>query len=245
MRLIDTAEMYSDGASERLVGKALIESGVPRSEIFLVSKVYPWNAGSHHIFNSCKASLARLGTDYLDLYLLHWRGSIPLAETVECMEALIGMGLIKHWGVSNFDIDDMEELWNVPSGDHCQVNQVLYNLGSRGIEYSLEPWLRGHNVATMAYCPLAQAGTLTSRGTPLLREPSLRSIANKHQATVAQIMLAWVIRAGSTIAIPMSSSPEHMRSNAESDAITLDAEDLALIDQNFPTPTHKVDLATQ
>lgn len=245
MRLIDTAEMYSDGASEELVGKCLSKSSTPRSSIYLISKVYPWNAWRQQIFTSCKNSLKRLGTDYLDLYLLHWRGTIPLIEMVECMEELVKQGLIRNWGVSNFDISDMEELWRIPGGQNCQVDEVLYHVGSRGIEYQLQPWLSEHNVATVAYCPLAQAGTLTPSGPTLLNNPTLKSIAEKHQATTAQIMLAWAIRNGSTIAIPMSSSPEHMRQNAEADSITLDTEDLALIDKTFPAPTHKVELATQ
>lgn len=259
MRLIDTAEMYSDGESERLVGHAIAGATTPtdnpviergttfpsRSDLFLVSKVYPWNAGRDHIFESCAESLARLGTDYLDLYLLHWRGSIPLQETVDCMEELVSQGLIRGWGVSNFDTADMEELWEVPGGDRCQVDQVLYHVGSRGIEYSLQPWLTAHGVTTMAYCPLAQGGFLTPTGTPLLRDGTLTEIAHRRRATVAQIMLAWAIRNGSTIAIPMSSSAQHTRENAKADAVELAAEDCALIDAAFPAPTHKTDLATQ
>ena len=166
MRLIDTAEMYGGGRSEKLVGEAI--ANTPREELFLVSKVLPENAGEKHIFQCCDATMKRMGVDYLDLYLLHWRGSVPLAETVRCLEQLKEMGKIKNWGVSNFDIDDMEELWRIPQGRNCQVNQVLYHMGSRGIEYSLLPWMREHQVALMAYCPLAQGGSLR-RG--LLRGP--------------------------------------------------------------------------
>ncbi|MCI1984452.1 MAG: aldo/keto reductase [Bifidobacteriaceae bacterium] len=247
MNLVDTAEMYSDGKSESLVGEALVSLGsaTPRSNVFVVSKVYPWNAGKGHIFDACSASLKRLGTDYLDLYLLHWRGSVPLAETVECMEELVRRGMIRRWGVSNFDVADMEELWQVPNGDHCQVNEVLYHVGSRGIEYDLVPWLRDHNVPVMAYCPLAQGGTLPATHPPLLADPTLMSIAQKHHATSAQVMLAWAIRNGATIAIPMSTSAHHMRQNALADTVALDNEDFTRIDAAFPAPTHKVDLATQ
>ena len=158
MRLIDTAEMYGDGRSEKLVGEAI--AAAPREELFLVSKVLPENAGEKHICQCCDATMNRMGVDYLDLYLLHWRGSVPLAETVRCLEQLKELGKIKNWGVSNFDIGDMEELWRIPGGRNCQVNQVLYHMGSRGIEYSLLPWMREHRVALMAYCPLAQGGSL-------------------------------------------------------------------------------------
>lgn len=245
MRFIDTAEMYSNGDSESLISKALQKSPISRDKIFLTSKVYPWNAGEKHITESCKASLKRLGTDCLDLYLLHWRGTIPLEETVQCMEDLIQQGLIRSWGVSNFDVEDMEDLWSVPNGTHCQVDEVLYHVASRGIEYSLMPWLREHRVPTVAYCPLAQGGTLPVGNKSALRDPTLLSIAQKHQATTAQIMLAWSIRDGATISIPMSSQPEHVLQNADADGITLDADDLARIDEAFPAPTQKVDLATQ
>ncbi len=154
MTLIDTAEMYGSGRSERLVGEAI--SGMNRESLFVVSKVLPQNAGKSRIFSSCRASLKRLGTSYLDLYLLHWRGGVPLSETVSCMEELKKEGLIRDWGVSNFDLEDMEELWQVKSGQKCLVNQVLYHMGSRGIEYSLLPWMESHHVSLMAYCPLAR-----------------------------------------------------------------------------------------
>lgn len=245
MRFIDTAEMYSNGDSESLIKEALQKSNVQRSDIFLTSKVYPWNSWEKHIIESCKASLSRLGTDYLDLYLLHWRGTIPLEETVYCMEDLVQQGLIRSWGVSNFDVEDMEELWSIPGGDHCQVDEVLYHVASRGIEYALMPWLREHNVPVVAYCPLAQGGTLPVGQKSALHDPTLLSIAEKHHANAAQIMLAWSIRDGATISIPMSSQPEHAVQNAAADNIVLDADDLARIDEAFPAPTHKVNLATQ
>ena len=237
MTLIDTAEMYGEGLSETLIGKAI--QGIPRERLFIVSKVYPHNAGRAHIFDSCTKSLKRLGTDYLDLYLLHWRGNIPLEETVECMEELIRRGMIRRWGVSNFDTDDMEELWSVPGGNHCMVDQVLYHLASRGIEYDLLPWLRKHKVPVMAYCPLAQAGELR-RG--ILQHPVLRKIALHHQATPAQVMLAFVIRQGDVIAIPRSGNARHTMENAQAADLRLDEEEWRLLDQAFPAPTHKCPL---
>lgn len=240
MTLIDTAEMYGGGRSERLVGEAI--KGTERGRLFIVSKVLPNNAGRRGIFRSCEESLQRLGTDYLDLYLLHWRGSVPLAETVECMEKLERDGMIRGWGVSNFDTDDMEELRRVKGGDGCLVNQVLYHAASRGIEYSLLPQMRERGVALMAYCPLAQGGSLR-RG--LFRSCALNDIAARRGATVAQILLAWTIRGGNVIAIPRSSSPEHTAENAGADAIELTAEELAAIDREFAPPRRKEPLDIQ
>ena len=240
MRLIDTAEMYGGGRSEKLVGEAI--ANTPREELFLVSKVLPENAGEKHIFQCCDATMKRMGVDYLDLYLLHWRGSVPLAETVRCLEQLKEMGKIKNWGVSNFDIDDMEELWRIPQGRNCQVNQVLYHMGSRGIEYSLLPWMREHQVALMAYCPLAQGGSLR-RG--LLNNSAVLAIAEKHHATPIQVLLAWCVRDGHTIAIPRTGHPDHTLENAGANALTLDEEDLARIDRQYAPPTHKMYLDIQ
>ena len=156
--LIDTAEMYGNGLSEKLIGNTI--QGYSREKLFLVSKVYPHNAGRPQIYDSIDQTLHNLKTDYLDMYLLHWRGSIPLEETVDAMEELVKKGKIRSWGVSNLDTSDMKELFSVPNGDHCQVDQVLYHLGSRGIEYDLMPWLEEHQTPIMAYCPLAQAGSL-------------------------------------------------------------------------------------
>lgn len=240
MTLIDTAEMYGGGRSERLIGEAI--KGTERGRLFIVSKVLPNNAGRRGIFRSCEESLQRLGMDYLDLYLLHWRGSVPLAETVECMEKLERDGLIRGWGVSNFDTDDTEELRRVKGGDGCLVNQVLYHAASRGIEYSLLPQMRERGVALMAYCPLAQGGSLR-RG--LFRSRALNDIAARRGATVAQILLAWTIRGGNVIAIPRSSSPEHTAENAGADAIELTAEELAAIDREFAPPRRKEPLDIQ
>ena len=228
MRLIDTAEMYGDGRSEKLVGEAI--AAAPREELFLVSKVLPENAGEKHIFQCCDATMNRMGVDYLDLYLLHWRGSVPLAETVRCLEQLKELGKIKNWGVSNFDIGDMEELWRIPGGRNCQVNQVLYHMGSRGIEYSLLPWMREHRVALMAYCPLAQGGALR-RG--LLTDPAVLAVAEKHRATPIQVLLAWCIRDGNTIAIPRTGHPDHTLENAGANALLLDEEDLGIMEMVF------------
>ena len=240
MTLVDTAEMYGGGRSERLVGEAI--KGIERGRLFIVSKVLPNNAGRSGIFRSCVESLKRISTDYLDLYLLHWRGSVPLAETVECMEKLERDGLIRGWGVSNFDTDDMEELRRVKGGEDCLVNQVLYHAASRGIEYSLLPQMRERGVALMAYCPLAQGGSLR-RG--LFRSRALNDIAARRGATVAQILLAWTIRGGNVIAIPRSSSPEHTAENAGADAIELTAEELAAIDREFAPPRRKEPLDIQ
>ena len=235
--LIDTAEMYGSGRSESLIGQAI--KGEKREDLFLVSKVYPHNAGKAHIFKSCDDSLRRLGTDYLDLYLLHWRGSVPLSETVSCMEELIRRGKIRRWGVSNFDMDDMQELWRVPGGSKCAVDQVLYHVASRGIEYDLLPWLRDKKVPVMAYCPLAQAGDLRHG---LLQHPVLTDIAAAHHASVSQVLLAFVIRDGNVIAIPRSGNRAHTLENAAAGDLVLSAEELARIDRAFPAPTRKMPL---
>lgn len=240
MTLLDTAEMYGGGRSEALVGEAI--AGTEREKLFLVSKVLPQNAERRRIFASCEATLRRLGTDYLDLYLLHWRGGVPLEETVACMEELCSSGRIRAWGVSNFDVDDMEELWSLDRGRNCQVNQVLYHMGSRGVEYSLLPWMRSHGVALMAYCPLAQGRSLR-RG--LLTSPVLGQIARKHGVPAEQVMLAWCTRDGNTVAIPRSSRPEHTLSNAAADGLVLDGEDLAAIDRLCPPPRRKEPLDIQ
>lgn len=237
LRLIDTAEMYGSGLSEQLIGKAM--KGYNRDEIFLVSKIYPHNAGMKKIRKSLETSLRHLQTDYLDLYLLHWRGSIPLSETVECMEMLVQEGIIKNWGVSNFDIDDMEELFTIPGGNNCAVNQVLYHLGSRGIEYDLLPWLKEHNVATMAYCPLAQAGDLRKA---LLSNEILYQIAAKHSITVVQLLLAFVLQDENVAAIPKSGNKKHVLENYSVKDLQITKEDMRRLNQEFPAPKMKVSL---
>ncbi|MFC2315338.1 MAG: aldo/keto reductase, partial [Selenomonas massiliensis] len=200
------------------------------------SKVMPSNASGTRLMQSLDRSLSHLGTDYLDLYLYHWRGERPLAEMVAAMEGARAAGKIRAWGVSNLDTADMEELWRIDGGRNCAANQVLYHMGSRGIDYSLLPWMRAHRVALMAYCPLAQVGRL---GCDLLGSRVIAEIAAKYGATPAQVALAWAIRDGNTIAIPRTGRKEHAVSNAGADALDLTAEDCAVIDRAFPPPTRK------
>ncbi len=228
MKLVDTAEMYGEGACESFLGTAL--AGL-RDEVFLVSKVYPHNASRAGVAAACERSLKRLRTDRLDLYLLHWRGGVPLEETVRGFEQLKAQGKIRHWGVSNFDTDDMEELWETPGGTACAVNQVLYNLGRRGPEWDLLPWLEQHKVPLMAYSPIEQ-GRLPQAG-------ALAQVAQKYGATPYQVALAWVMRAPGTIAIPKASRAEHMRENAGAAALTLEPADFAVLDASFRPPTRK------
>ena len=237
MTLIDTAEMYGSGRSEILVGKAI--KGYDRKKLFLVSKVLPSNAGEDHIFQSCEASLARLGTDYLDLYLLHWQGEVPFEETILCMEELMRRGWIRRWGVSNMDREDMEEIWRTPGGADCAADQVLYHMASRGIEYDLLPALRACHTPVMAYCPLAQQGTLAGG---LWKDPVLASVAAAHHASPAEILLAFVIRGGDVIAIPRSGNAAHVRENGAAAEIVLSVEEFRLLDKHFPAPAEKTPL---
>lgn len=234
MTLIDTAEMYGEGSAELLVGEAI--APYQREKLFLVSKVYPWNAGRERIFSACENSLRRMKTDYLDMYLLHWRGSIPLEETAECMEELVHRGLIRRWGVSNLDLEDMEELWETSAGRNCQTNQVLYHLASRGVETVLLPWLRQHNVSLMAYCPLAQGGTLRSS---LLNNPLLRQMAAEKACTVWQLLLAFLLAQPNVVAIPRSGNAVHTLENAAAAQIILTAEDVARLNKAFPAPRRR------
>lgn len=236
MSLIDTAEMYGDGRSETLVGKAI--QGI-RDEVFLVSKVYPHNAGLSQISKSCEDSLRRLKTDRLDLYLLHWRGRIPLSNTIKGMERLVESGKILRWGVSNLDETEMEELFQLSKGSHCVTNQVLYHLGSRGIEYDLLPWMRAHRLPTMAYSPLAQAGSLRKG---LISHPVVQEIAAAHRCNPYQLLIAWSIRGGDVIAIPKASTEQHVYENAAAAAIDLTDEDLEKLDEAFPPPSRKMPL---
>lgn len=224
MTLVDTAEMYGDGAAEALICEAL---GDRRDELFLVSKAYPQNASRSRLAGACEASLKRLGTDRLDLYLLHWRGSVPLAETIEAMEALKSAGKIRHWGVSNLDTDDMDELV-AAGGDGCVTDQILYNLVRRGPELDLLPWLAQHKVPVMAYSPVEQ-GRLTSH-------PALYKVAAQVGGTPAQVALAWTLRHDGLIAIPKASSIAHVRENRAAADIVLSDADLATLDAAFPRP---------
>lgn len=236
LTLIDTAEMYADGRAEEVVGEAIRGQ---RDRVWLVSKVYPWNAGGQKGVAACEASLRRLGTDHIDLYLLHWRGEYRLDETVALMETLQQQGKIGRWGVSNLDTDDMQELWQVPGGQACAANQVLYHLASRGIEYDLLPWCQQHSVPVMAYCPLAQAGRLRSG---LMNHPVVNDIAQNHGASPAQILLAWVISHQGVMAIPKAASIAHVQENAGALSIALSAEEKARLENAFPAPAKKMPL---
>lgn len=236
LQLIDTAEMYADGGAEKVVGQALLGR---RDRALLVSKVYPWNAGEGDAIEACERSLRRLQTDYLDLYLLHWRGNVPLEETLCAMERLQQQGKIRYWGVSNFDTDDMAELWDEPEGNQCATNQVLYHLASRGIEFDLLPTCQQRGMPVMAYCPLAQAGRLRNS---LFTDPVLTQIAQQKGISVAQLLLAWVIRQPGVIAIPKASSVVHVQENAAALEVVLTDEDLQLIDRAWPAPQHKLPL---
>lgn len=237
MTLIDTAEMYGSGRSELVVGDAI--KPYDRSGIFIVSKVLPQNAGRKNMRRSCEESLKRLGTDYIDLYLYHWRGAIPLSETVNCLQELKACGLIRDWGVSNFGTEDMHELSRLKHGGNCVAVQDLYHIGSRGTEFSLRPYLRKNDIAFMAYCPLAVNGALR-RG--IMADPLLQQTAAAHNATVQQIMLAWAIRDGNTVAIPKSSSQQHTIENAAAGDIQLTDGELELLDREFPAPDREVPL---
>ncbi len=240
VRLIDTAEMYADGEAEAVVGEAI--QSVKRDALYIVSKVYPHNADGQRLERSLSASLRRLGTDYLDMYLLHWRGSIPLEETVLGMERFVRQGRILRWGVSNLDTDDLEELFAIPEGSRCAANQVLYHLGSRGIEYDLLPWMNAHSIPTRAYCPLAQGGWLRHG---LLESKAVRSVAEKHGITPPQVLLGFVLAKPGVVAIPKAATVEHALQNAEMANRSLDPEDLASLSSAFPAPTKKVPLDIQ
>ncbi|KDE37129.1 hypothetical protein AW40_05425 [Kosakonia radicincitans UMEnt01/12] len=237
LTLIDTAEMYAEGGAEEVVGEAL--QGGLRDKAFLVSKVYPWNAAGKKAIAACEASLRRLKTDVLDLYLLHWRGNYSLAETVEVMETLMQQGKIRRWGVSNLDYSDMQELSRVSGGEACATDQVLYHLGSRGIEFDLLPWCQQQAMPVMAYCPLAQAGRLRDG---LLESRVVQDIAHAHRASAAQILLAWVISHQGVMAIPKAASVAHVEENAAALKIVLSADDLARLDNAFPAPNRKTPL---
>ena len=225
MTLIDTAEMYGSGGSEEMIAQAI--EGM-RDKLFIVSKVYPHNASRSGVVAACERSLKRLGTDRIDLYLLHWRGSIPLAETIAGFERLQREGKIRYHGVSNFDRADMAEWVALEGGETVAADQVLYNLSRRGPEWDLVPWCREHSVAIMAYTPLGQGG--------LLRDRTLAEIARRHSATPAQVALAWLLRQPGTIVIPKAARLEHVRENRGALDVVLTDEDLAALDRAFPPP---------
>jgi len=225
MTLIDTAEMYAEGGAEEVVADAIAGR---RDEVFLVSKAYPQNAGRRGAKLACEASLRRMKTDRIDLYLLHWRGSVPLAETVSAFEALQAEGKIARWGVSNLDPADMDELM-AAGGAACAINQVLYNPEHRGIEFDLLAWCAARAMPVMAYSPVGQGGRL-------LRSAALKAVAARHNATPAQVALAWALRQPNVMVIPKATTPAHVTLNAAAAALTLNAEDLAEIDRAFPPP---------
>lgn len=223
--LIDTAEMYGDGVAEEIVGDAIAGK---RDGLFIVSKVLPSNASLRGTVAACERSLRRLRIDRIDLYLLHWRGSVPLAETIEAFEVLRAAGKIGAWGVSNLDLSDMQELIDVPQGDAVQTNQVLYNLTRRGIEFDLQPWCRARHIPLMAYSPIEQGR--------LLGHPALAKIAAAHGVSPAQVALAWLMRQDDVIVIPKSSRVAHIDDNLAALDLTLTDDDLAALDRAFPPP---------
>lgn len=232
MTLIDTAEMYASGGAEAVVGEAIAGR---RDDVFLVSKVLPSNARRAATIRACEASLKRLGTDRIDLYLLHWREDVPLAETVDAFETLKASGKIGDWGVSNFDVGDLEELTALDKGETVAANQVLYHPGSRGIDFDLLPWQRRRGIPVMAYSPLGEG--------ELAGDPRLRAVAERHGATAAQVALAWTLRGDGVIAIPKASQEAHVRANRAAADIRLTQQDLADIDAAFPPPRRKQPLA--
>ncbi|MGY3771315.1 aldo/keto reductase [Tetragenococcus solitarius] len=235
---IDTAEMYGEGGSELLVGEAIRPFN--REDLFLISKVYPWNASKKQLPISLENSLKRLATDYLDLYLLHWTGNVPIEETIEALEEAKKAGKIKAWGVSNFDVKDLKEMYEKENGQYCQANQVLYNLGERGIEFDLFPFMKEKQLPLIAYAPIAEGDSL---GANLTRNKSLQQIAENHQATIFQILLAWSIRYDQTLAIPQSSNAEHVIENVKAAGIQLSETEVKQLDEEFPKPTKKQPLA--
>lgn len=238
-RLIDTAEMYGDGGAEEVVGQAVAQAlragEVARDELFITSKVYPHNASRAGTQTACERSLRRLGLDHIDLYLLHWPGQHPLAQTCAALQSLVAQGRIGRWGVSNFGTDDMDKLFAIPDGDQCAANQVYYSLGERGAAFSLLPWQRAHGMPMMAYSPIDQGA--------LARSEELRAIAQRHGATPAQVALAWVLSQPGVVAIPKAVGEAHQRENFSACEVRLDAQDLAELDQLFPPPIRKGPLA--
>jgi diketogulonate reductase-like aldo/keto reductase len=228
MNLIDTAEMYGEGGAESIVGEAFAGR---REGVFVVSKFYPHHASRQKLKAACDASLRQLGVERMDLYLLHWRGPVPLEETVATLEELVRAGKIARWGVSNFDVADMEELVAVPGGGNVAANQVLYNLGRRGVEFDLLGWCADHGVRVMAYSPLDEGR--------LVRHPALDAVARRLKATAAQVAIAWVLRLPSIVAIAKASTPEHVRANRAALDLVLDDEALEALDRAFPPPRRK------
>jgi diketogulonate reductase-like aldo/keto reductase len=238
-RMIDTAEMYGDGGAEEVCGEALRDAfttgDVKRDELCVVSKVLPHNASTAGTVSACERSLRRLGLDYLDVYLLHWRGQHPLQATVDAFESLRASGKIRRWGVSNFDADDLAELLALAAGGSCATNQVYYSASRRGIEYDLLPAQRKVRMPVMAYCPIDEGA--------LARNAEFAAIGKRHGATPAQVALAWLLRADDVIVIPKAVKPEHLRENFSAAALQLTEADLATVDRVFPPPKRKTGLA--
>jgi diketogulonate reductase-like aldo/keto reductase len=231
LTLIDTAEMYGEGGAEEVIAHAIASR---RAEVFLVSKVYPHNASKRGTITACERSLQRLKTDYLDLYLLHWRGSVPLVETLEALQTLQQSGKIRSYGVSNFDAEDMEEAIGLKDGKGIATNQVLYNLMRRGIEWNLLPWCRQQGIPIMAYSPIEQGRLLNNR--------TLKTIAQEREVTAAQVAIAWLLHQENVIVIPKSSRIDHVEQNYAALNLKLSAEELAALDAAFPPPTKLVPL---
>ena len=232
MTLIDTAEMYGEGGAEKVVAEAI--SGC-RDRVYLVSKFYPYNASYDGVIAACDRSLSRLKTDYLDLYLLHWQGSTPLSETIAGLQQLQQAGKIIDYGVSNFDLEDMEEAFSLSGGKKIVTKQVLYNLKRKGIEWDLLPWCRQHHIPIMAYSPLEQ--------TAFVNESRLQEIAIEHNATTSQIALAWLLQQDSVISIPKATNTTHVKENHAALDIRLTSKQLKAIDRLFQPPTRKTSLA--
>ena len=240
-RVIDTAEMYGEGGAEEVVGEAVAQAlrtnEVTREELFIVSKVYPHNASRHGARVACERSLKRLRLAHIDLYLLHWRGPHALSDTVAAFEQIKARGQIRHWGVSNLDTADMDELRGVQHGGLCAVNQVYYSLGQRGAEFSLLPSMRHQGLPAMAYCPIDQGA--------LARSPVLAAVGERHNASAAQIALAWVMAQPGVMAIPKAVQEQHLAQNLAAASMTLTAQDLTELDRHFPPPRRKTALAMQ
>jgi diketogulonate reductase-like aldo/keto reductase len=239
IRVIDTAEMYGEGGAEQVVGRALAEAlragTLARDELFVVSKVYPHNASRSGVIAACERSLKRLGLDHVDLYLLHWRGTHALRDTVAGFEALRERGRIRQWGVSNFDVDDLEELMTTPGGTACAANQVYYSLGQRGVEFDLLPWQRRRAMPLMAYCPLDQGR--------LAGDAELSRIGARHGVSAAQVALAWVLGQCGVIAIPKAVREAHVRANLAAASLPLTDSDRHALDARFTPPQGKSPLA--
>ena len=232
MTLIDTAEMYGEGGAEKVVAEAIADC---RDQVYLVSKFYPYNASYDGLIAACDRSLSRLKTDYLDLYLLHWRGSVPLSETLEGLQYLKQAGKILDYGVSNFDTDDMEEAESLPGGKEIVTNQVLYNLKRRGIEWDLLPWCKQRNISIMAYSPVEQRA--------FVNDSKVANIATKHNATATQIALSWLLHQDNVISIPKATNLQHVKENRAALEIKLTNEDMQTLNREFKSPTRKMSLA--